>query len=448
MNTYDNENDTVFDGQEPLPIDETVAPEQDGVYHGIGAGVTESVGSAPDASDAPADPTEPAEAEVPPAPRKSHRHVWVGIAKGAVAAVTVLALMICACGISGVFMNRYWSNQTENLTRNYEERLDVLNKKLEEYAKRDNTAVIPTVDGMLPSKIYEDNIDSIVAVSCTTSGSSYQPAGSGFVLSEDGYIVTNHHVIDGASAVAVTFADGEELSAKVIGSDSTNDVALLKVTTEEKLNAVTVGKSGDLRVGDQVVAIGNALGELSFSLSVGYVSGIDRDVTTGGSVLNMIQTDVAINSGNSGGPLFNAKGEVIGITTAKYSGTTTSGATIEGISFAIPMDDVYDMLEQLRTDGYIRTAYMGIRCTTAVTTTGMQLGVQVVSVEEGGSAAKAGIRKGDVITNVGGYEITNMTDLTRVLRQMEFEKEYSISVWRAGVGQQYLTIVFTEKPQT
>ena len=227
------------------------------------------------------------------------------------------------------------------------------------------------------------------------------------MLTENGYVVTNHHVIDGATKITVTFEDGSEYLAKLIGSDASSDIALVKIEATG-LQPVTIGKSSRLAVGDQVVAIGNALGELSFSLTVGYVSGVDRDVTTDGSVMNMLQTDAAINSGNSGGPLFNALGEVIGINTAKYSGTTGSGASIEGISFAIPMDDVIGMLEDLRDFGYIKGASMGVMVTDVDADSAdkynLPLGVYIQEVVAGSAAQKAGIRAKDIIIELGGYE--------------------------------------------
>lgn len=453
MDTYENDELT----QQPN-AEEQVQPEQesnsDGFYHGAGAGVTESTCA----------PTEPVQEQVPenaaeeipeqiPA-QKPKRHIGKKIVKGVVAGAAALALVVSGCAISVGFMNQYWKYQNNNLIRNFEERLAVLQAQLDSYKDKDNTYIAVTEEGLTPSQIYQNNIDSVVALNCVIKSSnagqlySGNSSGSGFVLTQDGYIVTNHHVIDGASSISVVFADGRKMDATLIGSDATNDIALVKVEAND-LQAVKLGSSDDLRVGDQVVAIGNALGELSFSLTAGYVSGMDRDVTTDGTVINMIQTDVAINSGNSGGPLFNGKGEVIGITSAKYSGTTSSGASIEGISFAIPINDVQGMLEDLRDYGYIKSAYLGVmvrNVPSELLEYGLPSGVQVESVVAGGSAARAGVRAKDIITNLGGYEIENMTDLTRALRQFEAGESSTIAVWRAGQTI-YLEIVFQEKPQ-
>ena len=246
----------------------------------------------------------------------------------------------------------------------------------------------------------------------------------------------------------MTFADGTQAQARIIGSDAINDIALLKIEASN-LVPVTIGSSSELRVGDQVVAIGNALGELSFSLTAGYVSGIDRSISTDGSVINMIQTDASINSGNSGGPLFNSRGEVVGITTAKYSGTTSSGASIEGIGFAVPMDDVIGMLEDLRQYGYITGAYMGILVQdvdpVAAEMYGLPLGAYVLEPTPGYAAQRAGIQAKDIITNVGGYQISCMSDLTRALRNFKAGDEATVTVWRSGKWIP-LIIVFDEKP--
>jgi serine protease Do len=220
-------------------------------------------------------------------------------------------------------------------------------------------------EGLTPGQVYAQNKKSVVAISCSAKVNQYgqigtvTSSGSGFVLTEDGYVITNYHVIEGAEIVNVITYDGTEYRAMVKGYDANNDLAVLKVDVEG-LPAAKIGSSNDLIIGDMVVAIGNPLGELTSTQTVGYISGKDRDVSTDGTLINMLQTDAAINPGNSGGPLFNMKGEVIGITTAKYSGTTSSGATIEGIGFAIPIDDVTKMIADIMAYGYVTGAYLGV----------------------------------------------------------------------------------------
>ena len=246
----------------------------------------------------------------------------------------------------------------------------------------------------------------------------------------------------------VTTHDDREYRAEIIGYEANNDLAVLKVEGEN-LPCVTIGKSTDLQVGDQVVAIGNVLSTFASSLTVGYVSGVDRVVDTDGVAMNMIQTDVAINSGNSGGPLFNMKGEVVGITTAKFSGTSTTGVSIEGIGFAIPMDDVTGMIEDLQKYGYVTGAYLGVMVMDVDSSAqyyGVPAGAYVESVTEGGAAQRGGIQKQDIITEVGGYSVTSVSDLTRVLRKFAAGDVVSVQVYRNGQTKT-LSVTLDEKPR-
>ena len=450
--------------QELLSDEHTPQPEgqepDDGFYHGAGTGVRETTFVSP----APAQEPETAQSAEPaadPAPPVRRRRKKKGLAKKilkyAVVSLLIVALVSAACGISIVVTNRYWQVYNQRLLQNFDAQIQVLRQELEAYKESDDSTLlaVPT-EGLTPSQIYEKNINSVVAINCTirttSNGQVYEAtsAGSGFVLSSDGYVVTNHHVIDGATSISVNFADGSQLVAQLVGSDSVNDIAVLKVEATN-LTPVAIGSSDALHVGDQVVAIGNALGELSFSLTVGYVSGTDRSITTDGFSQNMIQTDASINSGNSGGPLFNSKGEVVGITTAKYSGTTSSGASIEGVGFAIPMDDVIGMLEDLRQYGYITGAALGVMASDVNSAVaemyGLPMGAYIASVTQGSAAEKAGIREKDIITNLGGYEIESMSDLSRALRHFRAGEQSTVVVWRSG-QQLVLEIVFDEKTQS
>ena len=308
---------------------------------------------------------------------------------------------------------------------------------------------------MTPAQLYQSNVDSVVAISCTMQTTAYgqsvegTSSGSGFILTEDGYVVTNYHVVQNASNITVTTHSGDEYDATVKGYDATNDVAVLKVEAEG-LSAATIGSSGNLSIGDMVVAIGNPLGRLAATETVGYVSGINREVTTDNTVISMLQTDAAINPGNSGGPLFNMYGEVIGITTAKYSGTTNSGASIEGIGFAIPIDNVMGIISDLIDYGYVTGAYMGITVKDNDKEAAAQFGLPtdgayVVDVTPGSSADKAGIQSKDLITAVDDHKITTRTDLTRTLRNYKAGDTAEITVVRSG-RELTLTITFDEKP--
>jgi serine protease Do len=231
-----------------------------------------------------------------------------------------------------------------------------------------------------------------------------------------------------------------------VGSDAGNDLALLKINATG-LKTAKLGSSDALIVGDMVVAIGNPLGELTNSLTVGYVSAKDRTVSTEGTLMNMLQTDAAINPGNSGGPLFNMKGEVIGITTAKYSGTTSSGASIEGIGFAIPIDDVTKMISDIMTHGYVTGAYLGVSVADIDDAQASYYGsgAYVMEVVDGYCAKKAGIQPGDLIVDVGGYRVESVAGLTRALRNFSSGDTTTITVLRKG-REVVLEITLDERP--
>ena len=310
----------------------------------------------------------------------------------------------------------------------------------------------PAHDDLLtPAEVYEQNVNAVVAV--TTEGvttndwgqlSRFASSGSGFIITDDGYIVTNHHVIDDATNISVILTSGETLEAELVGSDEENDVALLKVDVADKLPVVSLGDSEDLQVGDQVVAIGNPLGELTNTLTVGYVSALDREINTDGTPINMLQTDAAINAGNSGGPLFDMYGNVIGITTAKYASDT-----IEGLNFAIPINDamyiVYDLLEY----GYVTSRpYMGVSVGDMDSVTAsyysLPVGVYVGEVEAGGAAEKAGIQQGDIIIGLGDRQITCYTDLSAALKKYHAGDTATMTLYRAGAEVE-VEITFDER---
>lgn len=349
------------------------------------------------------------------------------------------------------------------VSNDYNRRLSIMNEQIHALENRLEEVSAPVLapshaasgEALTPAQVYEQNVDKVVAISSkvrstvlgrVTEGTS---TGSGFILTEDGYVVTNFHVVENSTAITVLAHDGREFSAELIGKDSTNDVALLKVEAQG-LPAVTLGSSSTLFIGDMVAAIGNPLGNLSATQTVGYISGKDRQVTTDNTIINMLQTDASINSGNSGGPLFNMYGEVVGITTAKYSGTTTSGASIEGIGFAIPIDDVKPILTDLKDLGYVSSGYMGVIVQNVDSKTASMYnlpnGAYVSSITEGGSADRAGIQEKDIITKLGSTAISNITDLTRALRGFKAGDETTVTVFRSG-SELVLSITLDEKPR-
>lgn len=391
----------------------------------------------------------------PSAPENRPKHRF-GLRK-AVSAVLALALVVGGCGLTYAAVNNKWEDKMQEATASIssmQQQLGALRNSGSVSATNVTYAVSPE-GAQTPRMVYENNAKSVVAVSSTIRSTVYgqtregTSSGSGFIISDDGYVVTNRHVVEGATDVTVTLSTGDEYTAKVIGSDSLNDVALLKVEATG-LPAVKLGSSDKLAIGDMVCAIGNPLGSLTATLTVGYVSGKDRQVTTDNSTINMIQTDAAINSGNSGGPLFNMYGEVVGITSAKYSGTTSSGASIEGISFAIPIDDVMSIIDDLQEYGYVTGAYLGVTVTdtdaAAAKLYGMPTGAYVNSVEDGGAADRAGVQPKDIIIGLGDTDISNRTELPRVLRRFKAGDTTTITVIRSG-ERMTMDITLDEKPR-
>lgn len=284
--------------------------------------------------------------------------------------------------------------------------------------------------------------------------SSSAVSGSGFVVTTDGYIVTNYHVIEAAYQrnykVSVMFYDGKTYDATIVGVEEENDVAVLKIDATG-LTPVVVGDSESIHVGEEVYAIGNPLGELAFTMTTGHVSALDRSITTNESTsaINMFQFDAAVNSGNSGGPLYNAEGKVIGIVTAKYSSTG-----VEGLSFAIPINDAIDIANDLITNGYVTgKAYLGANIDSRYDSVyanyyNMPEGAYVFSVESGSCAEKCGLAAGDIITKLGGNEVKDFNDLDSAIRSFKAGESAEITVYRKG-GYKTLHVVFDEsKPNT
>ena len=301
------------------------------------------------------------------------------------------------------------------------------------------------VDGkteMTMAEVYASNVNSVVSinVSATTNNFGQQvetaASGTGFFITEDGYILTNHHVVSGASSVSVTLYNGESYDAKVIGSDEDYDIAVIKIDVTGA-TPVVLGDSSKLAIGESVAAVGNPLGELTFSMSEGIVSCVNRAINVDGTPFNMIQVDCSINPGNSGGPLFNSYGEVIGIVSAKYS--SYSNTTVEGIGFAIPINDVVSLVKDIMTNGYVTNkAYMGITPQTMTAQMAQQYrydvteGVFVCSVDPDSAAAKAGLKLGDVITKMDDKDITSYEDLVAAKKSYSAGDTVTLTVYREG----------------
>jgi len=278
--------------------------------------------------------------------------------------------------------------------------------------------------------IYEAARDAVVSIQAGRSG------GTGFVIDEDGTIVTNAHVVGSADSVQVQFADDETVRGRVLGVDRSSDLAVVKVDTGRPLKALSLADSSQVRTGQLAVAIGSPFG-LSQTTTAGIVSGTGRHIQApdGFQIDSVIQTDAPINPGNSGGPLLDAQGRVIGVNTQISS---PSGGNV-GIGFAVPSNTVRDVVPRLERGETIRRAYLG------VSTSPGAGGVEVASVSAGGPAAQAGLRVGDVITAIGGERVSEPDDVAAAVQDRRPGEQVEIEVRRGG-GSETLTVTLDERP--
>lgn len=258
-------------------------------------------------------------------------------------------------------------------------------------------------------------------------------AGSGVIISKDGYIATNNHVIDGASDIKVTLKSGKEYKAELIGTDEKTDIAVLKIDADN-LSPAVYGDSTKLAVGETIVVIGNPLGELGGSVSQGIISAKDREITVENEVMTLLQIDAAVNPGNSGGALFNLNGELVGIVNAKYS-----SEEVEGLGFAIPVNTAKSTIEDLIKYGYVKgRAMSGINAVeisdmqTALSYGVSELGVYVYSVNDGSGAKKAGIKSGDRIVSIDGKDITTTAELSKAIDSHSVGDKVKFVISRGG----------------
>lgn len=295
---------------------------------------------------------------------------------------------------------------------------------------------------LTPDQVYAANVNATVGISTSITVTNYwgypttsAVAGSGFILSSDGYIATNYHVVENGNSIKVTLFNGQEYAADLLGYNENKDIAILKVDATG-LPHVILGDSDRVRVGEQIMAIGNPLGELTFSLSVGVVSAVNREVLFAeGNYMKLIQTDCAINSGNSGGAMFNAYGEVVGIATGKYSGDSGTGAYIDNIGFAVPINDMKGMLQQVVEQGYVSRAYLGITFTDVderMQYYGIPKGASISSVEKGSPAEKGGLEAYDVITSFNGQKVENKEDLVAAVDACAPNQKVTVTISRSG----------------
>lgn len=377
----------------------------------------------------PAGPEPQAAASKPP--KKRRKHSGGRIARSAVALVLAAAM-----GFAGGFVGARVGNAGNKVVIQQVERTDS--------SAASGTAV--SSSGMTTSQVSEMVSPSVVVI--TTEQVVYSQwswygqnqvesgAGSGVIISSDGYILTCAHVVSGASQITVTIGD-TDYTATVVGEDDTSDVAVLKIDATG-LTPATVGDSDSLSVGDSVLAVGNPLGELGGTVTSGIVSALNRSVTIQGSsstnTMSLIQMDASVSPGNSGGGLFNMNGELIGLVNAK-----SSSSDAEGLGFAIPINDAIQVAQDLLENGYVSgRPYMGITyiaVTDAQTAAQLNVnayGVYVVDVVQGGPADKAGLKAGDRIVSIDGNEIAQKDDLGTLMQQHTAGDTLSITVARDG----------------
>lgn len=388
--------------------------------------------------------------------------------KRPVVVATLTAVIMCVLFSGAVFLS--YNSIKQSMINEVAFRIQSLQDDAREQESNANnrTINIPGVSQTTSEGITLSNQEiatrvgpSIVGVSNLASSSySYlnrnmlRSTGSGIIISDQGYIITNNHVIANANELKITLASGEEVNAELIGTDVATDIAVLKINPADcvgPLTAAALGDSSDLRVGDNVLAIGNPLGlTLAGSVTHGIVSALDRKLTIDGTTYNLIQTDAAINSGNSGGALVNAYGEVIGINSAKvsYDG-------IEGLGFAIPIDDVKDIIEDLIRDGYVHgRPSIGVNIVEINNSIAyyynlpVNYGLFVNDVVEGGSAAMAGIEVGDIIIAFNGEKVTSSSSFIAMRNTFVAGDTIELTINRDGHEKKVSVKLQEEKPSS
>lgn len=363
--------------------------------------------------------------------------------KGRKVALIACAIALTLCvGVGGGFLGSYLANNgngiiAANTSNSNESKSSKSNSELKIVQASDSEVKPTTVQ-----EVVEKTQNAVVEITTETTqyGSFYgqyvaQGAGSGVIISSDGYIITNNHVIDGASKITVRLKDEKTYEAKLIGKDSTLDVALLKIEADN-LTVATFGDSSKLAVGQTAIAIGNPLGKLGGTVTDGIISALDREIEIDGKTMTLLQTNAAINPGNSGGGLFDANGNLIGLVVAK-STSTSSGTSLEGLGFAIPINKIVDVLSDLKTNGYVTG-----RPSLGVTIVDIndrekqfmyrvnQLGAYISSLTSGGAAEKAGLKVGDCITKIDNKEVSSSSDIKTELSKHKAGDSIKVTVVR------------------
>ena len=380
---------------------------------------------------------------------------------GAVIAICLVCVILAgALGVGGAYMllrNRLTDEDTAAVVVEEEMAVEAEPEAVVTPVPVVTMSSAADADAYTAEEIYALACRQVVGISTEISYNvfgqmtSTSVSGSGIIIAEDGYILTNYHVIEDAYEygyeVTVLSYDGTEYTAEILGVEPDNDLAVLKIEAGG-LDAAVLADSDEMAVGQIVYTVGNPLGELTYTMTCGIVSALDRSITTDENVtVNMFQIDAAVNSGNSGGPVYNAYGQVIGIITAKYASTG-----VEGIGFAIPSSDAWYIANELLQNGYVSgKAYMGVSVTTVSSSVaqyyGMVEGAFINSVETGSAAEASGLEVGDIITAVDGTEVRSASNLTNLVKSYKAGQSAEMSVFRDGETIT-LTIVFDEEVPT
>ncbi len=379
------------------------------------------------------------QAEPPKKEKRSGKPVTIGLFIPVVAGVAVLALLL---GLAGGFFGAALFE--EEALPSGSAVIYKTTKLTDEKGNAVKGALsVAEVAALVKNSVVEITTEQIVTGSFMQQYVS-EGAGSGVIITEDGYIVTNHHVIEGATNVKVRLADGAEHTARYIGTDAKSDLAIIKIEAED-LTPAAFGSSKELKVGETVVAVGNPLGELGGTVTQGIISALDREMTIENTTMRLLQTDTAINPGNSGGGMFNTSGQLVGIVNAK-----NAGAEIEGLGFAIPIDTAAKVIEDLLSHGYVTGRvetgldFQEINDSmTAMMYRVNELGLYISSVKEGSSAEKAGFLSGDYVVSVDGTLVTTEAEANSILDQKAVGDTVEFAIKRNG-QQQKLSLTLSE----
>ena len=357
--------------------------------------------------------------------------------RGKTVALT-LAVALASFGAGSLYTSYNWIQDqvaaSETMENTVPSTIDSQSNALNTVATSNSTG------GLSVAQVAHQTADSIVEITTETVATDLfmrqyvtEGAGSGVVITKDGYIATNNHVIEGASKITVRLTTGEEYEAKLVGTDSQTDVAVLKVESTT-LKPVTFANSDSLVVGDTAIAVGNPLGQLGGTVTNGIISALDREIELESQTMTLLQTNAAINPGNSGGGLFNDKGELIGLVVAK-----SAGSGVEGLGFAIPANVVKEVVESIMDVGYVQgrpvlgVSVVDINSAQLAYQYGVnQLGVYIMGFTEGSKAEKGGLKVGDCIVAVEDTQINSTTELKKILQGYNVGDTVSIIVSRKG----------------